>query len=139
MRLVDVIDPVARMRREPRRHEMGAFFHGGDFARRKRLHDEAALVVGQLRVLVPHRHGAAELPIGQQVRAHFLPGNVHILRFVGGIAVEDTGAFMGEVLTHTIGQTLFLMHPGTLGFAQHALLGMALHAEPARTPAKVQR
>ena len=118
---------------------MRALFHCGNFPCRKGLHDHAAFLIRDVRVLVPHRHRTGELAIGQQVGANFLAGNVHILGFVGGVAVEDTGRFMAEIFAQAIAEPLFFMHPGPLGFAQDALLRVALHAEPARTPAKVER
>src|SRR4029453_3679279 len=65
MRLVDVIDAVARMRREPRRHEVRPLFDRGNFPCRKGLHNHAPFLIRYVRVLVPHRHRTGELAIGK--------------------------------------------------------------------------
>ena len=82
------------MARKPRGQVMRAFLNGAHLVLGKRLHDEAPFLIGHRGILVPDGDRTGKAAIGDEISAHFLAGNVHIVGFVGRVTVEDTGGFM---------------------------------------------
>src|SRR5713226_1659841 len=131
----DIVPPIPRMARQPRRRRMMSFGSGDKALAVECLHDDLELLFRLDWIVVPDRDGTCKIAIGHHVSANLLPSHVSLVRLVGGVGIEDTRRLRGHTFGHPWDESRLLANPCSLRLAQQPSLHMLLQADPPRTPA----
>ena len=129
-----IVEPVARMTRQPRRGRMLPLSGRDESLAIERLHDQFQLVLGHLWVRIPHGHGTGKLAIGHDIRPNFLAGRIGVFGLIGGVGVQDPRRLVGQAFGQPRKQGALLPHPGPLRLAQNTGLDMLFEPHPPGTP-----